>query len=133
MVHLALERTLYKIGSGVFSNFISRTHNNDLDILGVNQISCDISDSTALINTLKKINELDYLVNIAGPNLCENINNIDVEEWDRVLNTNLRSFFITIKYCIEKTCSGGKIVNVSSIAGRSKSLVSGVHYLSKLE
>ena len=72
--------------------------------------------------------KLDILVNVAGINYCKTHEDITVKEWDEVLNTNLRSFFITCQEGIRRFGQTGKIVNVSSIAGRSKSLVSGVHY-----
>ena len=53
-----------------------------------------------------------------------------MDEWDEVLDTNLRSFFYIIKKVLEIMPDGGKIVNVSSIAGRNRSVVSGVHYTS---
>ena len=45
-----------------------------------------------------------------------------------MLDVNLTSFFYIIKKTLPLMSQGSKIVNVSSIAGRSKSLVSGVHY-----
>lgn len=71
---------------------------------------------------------LDVLVNVAGINYCKYNEDISNAEWDEVLNVNLRSFFITCREAIKRMKPGGKIVNVSSIAGRNKSLVSGVHY-----
>lgn len=71
---------------------------------------------------------LDVLVNVAGINYCKYNEDISNSEWDEVLNVNLRSFFITCREAIKRMKPGGKIVNVSSIAGRNKSIVSGVHY-----
>jgi|APSaa5957512535_1039671.scaffolds.fasta_scaffold29851_4 NAD(P)-dependent dehydrogenase (short-subunit alcohol dehydrogenase family) len=76
----------------------------------------------------KKEGKLDILVNVAGINYCKNHEDISSCEWDEVLDTNLRSFFLTIKEAVKRMKYGSKIVNVSSIAGRSKSIVSGVHY-----
>jgi 3-oxoacyl-[acyl-carrier protein] reductase len=73
---------------------------------------------------------LIFLINVAGINFCKKIEDISFEEWNNVLNTNLRSFFYIIKKSIPLMKSGGRIVNVSSIAGRNKSIVSGVHYTS---
>jgi len=50
------------------------------------------------------------------------------EEWDEVLNTNLRSYFIFCREALNSMLPGSKIVNISSIAGRNKSVCSGVHY-----
>jgi 3-oxoacyl-[acyl-carrier protein] reductase len=107
---------------------ISRTTSN---IPGIKDIICDISDTLQLTSALEKIkDEISILINVAGTNLCEPIRHIDHDEWDRVLDTNLKSFFTTIKYFSPamKKAGEGKIVNVSSIAGRSKSVVSGAHY-----
>ena len=70
------------------------------------------------------------MINVAGTNFCDTIDNIDHNEWDRVIDVNLKSFFTSIKYFAPSMIKSrkGKIVNVSSIAGRSKSIVSGVHY-----
>ena len=99
---------------------------------GVINIKCDISKDEDIKNLFKQINDLDFCINVAGTNLCEKIENINSQEWDRVLNINLKSFYMICKNAIQimKKKKGGRIVNVSSIAGRSKSLVSGIHYTS---
>ena len=76
----------------------------------------------------KNENSLDILVNVAGINYCKKHNEITSKEFDEVLEINLRSFFLTCNNSIKRMSQGGKIVNVSSIAGRNKSIVSGVHY-----
>ena len=62
----------------------------------------------------------------------DTIENISVAEWDRVMDVNLKSFFVICRESIRlmKKQNYGRIVNVSSIAGRNKSIVSGVHYTS---
>ena len=69
-------------------------------------------------------------INNAAINYCKPIEEISLNEWNGVIDTNLTSYFYIIKKCLPKMDRGSKIVNVSSIAGRSKSLVSGVHYTS---
>ena len=76
----------------------------------------------------KKEDSLDILVNVAGINYCKQHYEISVDEFNEVLEVNLRSFFLTCKESISRMQRGSKIVNVSSIAGRNKSIVSGVHY-----
>ena len=76
------------------------------------------------------LSNIDFLINVAGINFCKKIEDIEFDEWDAVLNTNLRSFYYLIKKSIPLMKAGSKIVNVSSIAGRNKSIVSGVHYTS---
>lgn len=126
---IGLEVAKNFIQSGASVICLSRT---DPKIKDLTFIKCDLSSPEEIKSSFEKIQNIDVLVNVAGTNLCEKISEIDENEWDRVLDTNLRSFFLTSKHAIEKMkISGfGRIVNVSSIAGRNKSIVSGVHYTS---
>lgn len=114
-------------GAKVYS--ISRTPSS---IDGATHIKCDISVSSEIIEVFSKFKKIDFVINVAGTNLCQPIKNISEQEWDRVLDINLKSFYIICKEAVEKMkkVNFGRIVNVSSIAGRSKSIVSGVHYTS---
>jgi 3-oxoacyl-[acyl-carrier protein] reductase len=102
----------------------------------INFIKCDISKEEDIENLFREIDEkaprLDFVINVAGTNLCEPIENISSAEWDRVVNTNLKSFYLICRESVKrmKPNKFGRIVNVSSIAGRNKSIVSGVHYTS---
>lgn len=90
----------------------------------------DISDKNSIDSFFESITHIDFLINVAGINHCKKIEDIEIDEWDSVLDTNLRSFYYIIKKSIPLMKRGGRIVNVSSIAGRNKSIVSGVHYTS---
>jgi len=74
----------------------------------------------------------DILVNSAAINFIKKIEDISIEEWNLVIQTNLSSAFYICKEVLVrmKKKKRGKIVNISSIAGRHRSLVSGVHYVS---
>ena len=69
--------------------------------------------------TINKFNKIDLLVNNAGIDLVKTINDTKVEEFDKILKTNLYSAFYTSKevskYMINK--KSGKIINISSIWG----------------
>jgi 3-oxoacyl-[acyl-carrier protein] reductase len=90
----------------------------------------DITDKNSIDIFFEPLSNIDFLINVAGINFCKKIEDIEFDEWDAVLNTNLRSFYYLIKKSIPLMKAGSKIVNVSSIAGRNKSIVSGVHYTS---
>ena len=90
----------------------------------------DITDKNSIDIFFEPLSNIDFLINVAGINFCKKIEDIEFDEWDTVLNTNLRSFYYLIKKSIPLMKAGSKIVNVSSIAGRNKSIVSGVHYTS---
>ena len=99
-------------------------------------LACDIAKEQEIVDMFVKLDDLceqiDFVINVAGTNLCEPISKINSDEWDRVLDINLKSFFIVSKLAVERMipAQAGRIVNVSSIAGRHKSIVSGVHYTS---
>ena len=61
---------------------------------------------------------IDILVNNAGIFFCEDVTEMTVEEWDRVMAVNLRSMFLTCKHVIPTMLEqgGGSIVNVASIS-----------------
>ena len=103
---------------------------NNCDIKDVINYKCDISNEEEINNLFLNIDDLDFCINVAGTNLCETIENIDSSEWDRLFDVNLKSFYLICQKALKimKHKGGGRIVNVSSIAGRNKSLVSGVHY-----
>jgi NAD(P)-dependent dehydrogenase (short-subunit alcohol dehydrogenase family) len=85
-----------------------------------------------LFSELDKFGEIDVMINTAAINYCKKFDEISVDEWDEVERVNLRAAFILCKYASirMKRQKHGKIVNVSSIAGRHRSLVSGLHYVS---
>ncbi len=126
---IGLEVVKQFISAGATTFCVSRTNPK---IKGCYFIKCDISDENSINESFKSLKDIDFLINVAGTNLCRPIEDIESPEWDRVLNTNLKSFYLISKKVINimKSNNFGRIVNVSSIAGRNKSIVSGVHYTS---
>lgn len=115
------------IGKGVMEKF----QELNAEVYGVSRTNgVDISDKDSIDSFFESITSIDFLINVAGINFCKKIQEIEFDEWDSVLNTNLRSFYYLIKKSIPLMKAGSRIVNVSSIAGRNKSIVSGVHYTS---
>ena len=64
-----------------------------------------------------RIDHLDALINNAAVQITKPILETSPEEWDQVINANLRSVFLSIKYfhSLLKAGEGGSIVNVSSV------------------
>ena len=115
------------IGKGVFEKFKSLGAN----VIGISRSEgVDISKKSEIDEFFSSLTSIDFLINVAGINYCKKISEIDYQEWNEVINTNLTSFYYIIKKSIPKMKQGSRIVNVSSIAGRNKSIVSGVHYTS---
>ena len=71
--------------------------------------------------TVSGLGGLDILVNNAGTNVRITTDELTEEDWDRVLDLNLKSyFFITRRAGAEmKKSGGGKVVNIASLMGWS--------------
>lgn len=85
----------------------------------------------AMVNECRKIfGSLDILVNNAGIYPPKPVAEMTKEEFDRVIDVNLKSVFLTTKYAAEvmKTQGGGKIINVTSIDALHPSMVGLAHY-----
>lgn len=80
---------------------------------------CETSQIDRLVsNTLENFKRLDLLVNAAGIIANGSIENTSLDDWDKMMNVNLRSVFYLMQKCVpmlEKT--KGNVVNVSSITG----------------
>lgn len=87
-------------------------------------IKCDVSVESdireAVAQTVKRFGRLDYAFNNAGtegaPGFTAECTN---ENWERVININLRGVWLCMKYQIPQMLAqgSGSIVNCSSIAG----------------
>jgi len=68
---------------------------------------------------MKQYGRLDILHNNVGVAEPGNPETVELDAWNRVLQTNLTSSLVCAKYCIPKMRDGGggSIINISSIAG----------------
>ncbi|MFG6496938.1 glucose 1-dehydrogenase [Fictibacillus sp. UD] len=75
--------------------------------------------------------KVDILVNNAGMNIRSKALDVSDEEWNTIMNTNLRSAFLFSQKAGErmKEAGGGKIITISSVAGHV-ALRTGVVYAS---
>ncbi|MFY4773613.1 SDR family NAD(P)-dependent oxidoreductase [Metabacillus sp. RGM 3146] len=63
---------------------------------------------------------IDILVNNAGMNIRTPALDVSDEEWDQIMNTNLKSAFMVsqeVGASMKEQGSGGRIINISSVAG----------------
>jgi 2-deoxy-D-gluconate 3-dehydrogenase len=81
----------------------------------------DVTDKgavTAMVeHVTSELGRIDILVNNAGINIRKPPQALDLDEWDRVLRTNLTSAFLCSQavYPAMKAAGGGKIINIGSM------------------
>jgi len=78
------------------------------------------ADVERMVNaTVDTFGHLDILVNNVGLQVNKNVVDTTEEEWDYVLNTNLRSMFLCSKWAIPQMIKngGGNIILISSLSG----------------
>ena len=98
-------------------------------------IKCDVREESQVQylvdEVIRQAGTIDILINSMAINQCRPIEEIDLSDWQDVITTNITGVFLTCKIVLPymKQRQSGKIVNVSSIAGRHRSPVSGVHYV----
>jgi 3-oxoacyl-[acyl-carrier protein] reductase len=86
-------------------------------------VACDIADAKALAGAVEgiveKLGRLDVLVNNAGITKDGLILRMDDEDFDSVIDTNLKSAFVTIRAAARPMmrAKGGRIINISSVSG----------------
>lgn len=68
--------------------------------------------------TVKKYGKLDFAYNNAGiQSDATDITEVPIEEYNRVVDTDLKGVFLSMKYELKAMNKGGKIVNCSSMGG----------------
>lgn len=74
----------------------------------------------AMDTVLGRHARVDILVNNAGVDVTLQVDELTVEQWDRVLDTNLRGAFLTARHLVPtmKAAGAGHIVNIVSTAAR---------------
>jgi 3-oxoacyl-[acyl-carrier protein] reductase len=97
-------------------------------------VPCDITKSVevkSMVDQVRKaFGRIDILVNNAGIIRRGTIETVTEEDWDRVIEVNLKGTFNCCKAVVEtmKSQRYGKIVNVSSIAGKVGDITSAPGY-----
>ncbi len=83
--------------------------------------------------TEAKLGPIEILVNNAGIGLFGPAHEKSEEDWDRVLNTNLKSVFLVSRAAVPSMIKkgAGDIINISSLAGRNTFAGGGLYCASK--
>jgi len=83
-------------------------------------VECDVSDPNSIDNlvkqTINKYENINVVINNAGISTFTPPNELSVNDWDTILNTNLRSSFLLTRAAavVMKKTGGGAVVNIAS-------------------
>src|SRR3989338_1215367 len=73
---------------------------------------------SSMIESIKKeFGRIDILVNNAGITMDRTLKNMTEEEWNSVINVNLKGVFNVTKQALPLIPENGRIISISSIAG----------------
>ena len=84
----------------------------------------------AIITILQKFSTIHILVNNVGLYTIDDITKEDEKNWNKIIDTNLKSVFLCIKEVLPTMIENryGKIVNISSISGKKESIFASPSY-----
>ncbi len=137
-IGLAIAQALSQRGAGVAMS--------DIDVPALDSASKSLGDRTfavaadvrrqadvrsAIEQTVEHFGGLDILVNNAGICPLRDFSDVTEEEWDRVLDINLKGAFFCCQAALphlRKSGERGRIVSISSVAGQSGGVLAPIHY-----
>jgi 3-oxoacyl-[acyl-carrier protein] reductase len=138
---LAVAKNLLSLGAPVVISDLSETHlkaagdtlSNHQDRLLLSAADCtsptDMQRVTA--EAVERFGSLHHLVYCAGAYRAQRPTlEVDTEEWDLIVDSNLKGAFVTAQATIPAmiAAGGGSIAIISSLAGRTSSPFLGCHY-----
>jgi len=132
----AIVKKFAKAGASVFFSYnrnkeaadkitaeILNTHSIKIDLLNIEDIKLKISE------LYKKLEKIDILINNAGASQVMPFALIEEDDFDYIIDTNIKGTFFVTKEIVRKMIKfrSGVIVNIGSIAGQ-RMLEVPVHY-----
>ena len=94
------------------------------------QNGCDVTDEKQVQRAYAALGGMDILVNSAGSAVRKPAAELSGDEWDRVLDLNLKATFMCSRHAMPymKGRGGGSIVNLASIMGFSGGIFPNASY-----
>lgn len=103
-----------------------KTHKAEAELLA-SEIGCelvmslDVGDRESIRKLMKatadRYGRVDVLINNAGVNITGDFDQITDEQWDTVLDTDLKGVFLCCQEVLPYICNNGRIINIGSLSG----------------
>jgi len=81
-------------------------------------LPCDVASETEVresaMHLAKVWNRVDILINNAGINIVKPLEELNTEEWNRVIAINLQSIYLVTRYLLPLMPQGASIINIAS-------------------
>ncbi|WP_405114366.1 3-oxoacyl-ACP reductase family protein [Paenibacillus sp. FSL K6-1217] len=92
-------------------------------------VTCGNDITSAVASILESFGRIDILVNNAGVASAGSVEELAEAEWDRVMDTNVKSIYLMSKAVIPamKERQQGRIINLASICGVNGSKLAALH------
>jgi 3-oxoacyl-[acyl-carrier protein] reductase len=112
---------------GIGAAIAAALQRNGASVHGVDKDSVDVTDRGQVDALIQRIGPVDILVNNAGGvvgQVGRPLEEVSDDDWQAVVDANLKSTFVCTRAVVPgmKAAGYGRIVNISSGAGRSVSL-----------
>lgn len=101
---------------------------------GSHAIPADVSSQAAVVaayaQVIERFERIDVVVNSAGIESTWTIENMPEDDWDRVLDVNLKGIMLCTQAAVAamRAAGGGAVINIASIAGKRMSYNGGASY-----
>ena len=106
ITYLSREDEALALGKELNSSYVYK-----LDVRSKSEIRNVFSD------VKKKLGKIDVLVNNAGVNKTNDFDQLSEDDWDLVIDVDLKGVFLCCQQVIEFISDGGKIINIGSLSG----------------
>jgi 3-oxoacyl-[acyl-carrier protein] reductase len=124
----SIVKKLYEVGANILASGTRIEKLNDLKKIynNIKILNFDIAQSDKIEEFIDKATDnlggsLDCLINNAGITQDNLAIRMNIDEWNRVIDLNLTSTFLTSKFAIKKMLKNksGKIINITSVVGHT--------------
>ncbi|WP_136604972.1 SDR family NAD(P)-dependent oxidoreductase [Paenibacillus dokdonensis] len=108
------------INEDALNEVIQEITNSGGEAIGVkHNVASEAEWKQIVENTVKQFGKVDILVNNAGVSTTMTIANLEMEQWNKVLDINLNGCMLGMKYAIPEMQKNGSgsVINISSIGG----------------